>query len=196
MEEKYNKFIRNDIATFSKDIDTLRYLVRYQNVPRINEESVLEHVAATALFCLKLREYYNFNLEIALKTALVHDCSEARLSDIPHNIKIANPQLLTAFNAAEEKINKEMLSDEAAKLISEFNDGITPEGLIVQLSDVLSVILYARAELAVHNDVFNYIAIKALDRVKQVLEKLKPYLNPSYTNEQIVNKINQIVDIY
>jgi len=91
MEEKYNKFIRNDIATFSKDIDTLRYLVRYQNVPRINEESVLEHVAATALFCLKLREYYNFNLEIALKTALVHDCSEARLSDIPHNIKIANP---------------------------------------------------------------------------------------------------------
>ncbi len=29
MSEDYRKFIRNDIATFAKDIDILRSLVRY-----------------------------------------------------------------------------------------------------------------------------------------------------------------------
>ena len=196
MEKIYNKFIRNDIATFSKDVDTLRYLVRYQNVPRVNEESVLEHIGATSLLCLKLREYYTFDLEKALKTSLVHDISESRLSDIPHNIKIANPDLLNAFEKAEDKVNREILSDEAAEYIHNFNNGSTPEGLAVQLADILSVVLYARAELAVHNDVFNYIAIKAIERCKQVVQQLEPYINPTYTSSQIMNKINQIINIY
>ena len=36
----YNKFIRNDIATFSRDIDVLRSLIRYQNCNRLVNESV------------------------------------------------------------------------------------------------------------------------------------------------------------
>ena len=50
--------------------------------------------------------------------------------------------------------------------------------------------LYANAEIKSGNKVFNYIAIKALDRVKCVLSKLEPFTNKAYTNEQIVNKIN------
>lgn len=193
---EYKKFIRNDIATFSKDIDTLRHLIRYQNCPRLINESVAEHSWYTSVLVLKLREYYKFNLEIALKTALVHDCMESKISDIPHNIKQANPELAKAIEHAEDNITRSMLSDEAFELMKAFNSGSTPEGLACQLGDVLSVVLYANAEIKAGNSTFNYIAIKAISRCKEVIDKFDEYRNPEYTKEQIMNKINQIVNIY
>ena len=126
----YNKFIRNDIATFSKDIDVLRSLIRYQNCNRLVNESVAEHSFYVAVFVLKLREYYDFNLEVALKTALIHDIPEARISDIPHNIKLANPEVAAALEKAEEKVTIDMLSEEANALLKSFNHGDTVEGKI------------------------------------------------------------------
>lgn len=192
----YKKFIKNDIATFSKDIDVLRNLIRYQNVHRQVNESVAEHSFYVASFVLKLREYYDFNLEKALKMALIHDWPESSISDVPHNIKKANPNLAAALEEAETKVFKEKMSDEAVELIASFNHGTTPEGLACQLADVLSVVLYANAELKSGNQVFNYIAIKAIARCKEIVEKFDTYRNATYTKEQIINKINQIVNIY
>lgn len=126
----YSKFIRNDIATFSKDVDVLRSLIRYQNCNRLVNESVAEHSFYVAVFVLKLREYYDFNLEVALKTALIHDIPEARISDIPHNIKLANPEVAAALEKAEEKVTVDMLSEEANALLKSFNHGDTVEGKI------------------------------------------------------------------
>lgn len=192
----YNKFIRNDIATFSKDVDVLRSLIRYQNCNRLVNESVAEHSFYVAVFVLKLREYYDFNLEVALKTALIHDIPEARISDIPHNIKIANPEVAAALEKAEEKVTIDMLSEEANTLLKSFNHGDTVEGKICQLADVLSVVLYANDEIKCGNRIFNYIAIKAIARCKQIVASLEAHLNNNYTQEQIMNKINQIVNIY
>ena len=194
--EKYKKFIKNDIATFAKDIDILRSLVRYQNCHRNVNETVAEHSFYVAILVLKLREYYNFNLETALKTALVHDCAEAAISDVPHNIKMQNPKLAEALEEAETNVTKEMLSDEALQLIRQFNHSETPEGLVCQLGDILSVVMYANAELTSGNKVFNYIAIKAIERCKEVVKKLEPFINPAYSSSQIMNKINQIINIY
>lgn len=192
----YSKFIRNDIATFSKDVDVLRSLIRYQNCNRLVNESVAEHSFYVAVFVLKLREYYDFNLEVALKTALIHDIPEARISDIPHNIKIANPEVAAALEKAEEKVTVDMLSEEANVLLKSFNHGDTVEGKICQLADVLSVVLYANDEIKCGNRIFNYIAIKAIARCKEIVASLEAHLNNSYTQEQIMNKINQIVNIY
>lgn len=194
--EEYKKFIKNDIATFAKDIDILRSLVRYQNCHRNVNETVAEHSFYVAILVLKLREYYNFNLELALKTALVHDVMESKISDVPHNIKLQNPKLADALEEAETNVTKEMLSDEALTLIRQFNHGETPEGLACQLGDILSVVMYANAELTSGNKVFNYIAIKAIERCKEVVKKLEPYINPTYTSSQIMNKINKIINIY
>ena len=192
----YSKFIRNDIATFSKDVDVLRSLIRYQNCNRLVNESVAEHSFYVAVFVLKLREYYDFNLEVALKTALIHDIPEARISDIPHNIKLANPEVAAALEKAEEKVTIDMLSEEANTLLKSFNHGDTVEGKICQLADVLSVVLYANDEIKCGNRIFNYIAIKAIARCKDIVASLEAHLNKSYTQEQIMNKINQIVNIY
>ena len=192
----YGKFIRNDIATFSKDVDVLRSLIRYQNCNRLVNESVAEHSFYVAVFVLKLREYYDFNLEVALKTALIHDIPEARISDIPHNIKLANPEVAAALEKAEEKVTVDMLSEEANTLLKSFNHGDTVEGKICQLADVLSVVLYANDEIKCGNRIFNYIAIKAIARCKEIVASLEAHLNNNYTQEQIMNKINQIVNIY
>ena len=196
MSEDYKKFIRNDIATFAKDIDILRSLVRYQNCHRNINETVAEHSFYVAAFVLKLREYYEFDLQAALKTALIHDIMEARISDVPHNIKMKNVKLADALEEAETNVLNEMFYQEAKSLLDDFNHGNNAVGLVVQLADILSVVLYANAEIKSGNKVFNYLAIKALDRVKCVLSKLEPFMNKAYTNQQIVNKINQIVDIY
>ena len=182
MSNEYKKFIKNDIATFSKDIDILRSLVRYQNCHRNVNETVAEHSFYVAILVLKLREYYNFNLEVALKTALVHDVMESKISDVPHNIKIQNPKLAEALEEAETNVTRDMLSDEALTLIRQFNHGETPEGLACQLGDILSVVMYANAELTSGNKVFNYIAIKAIERCKEVVKKLEPYINPAYNS--------------
>lgn len=192
----YNKFIKTDIATFSKNINILRNLIRYQNVHRNINESVAEHSFYVSIFILKLREYYNFNLEVALKTALIHDVSESYISDIPHNIKMENPALADAILQAEEKVTKSMFYCEAHDLIRNFNNGSTPEGLACQLADILSVVLYANAEIKSGNTVFNYIAIKAIARCKEVIDKFDFNRNLKYSKEQILNKINQIVNIY
>lgn len=145
---------------------------------------------------MKLREYYDFNLELALKTALIHDFAEAAISDVPHNIKTSNMNLMNALAQAEEKVNKDKLSDEAAELVSEFNNGSTPEGIACQLADILSVVLYANDEIKSGNRMFNYIAIKAIARCKEVVERFDKFRNSKYTKAQIMNKINQIVNIY
>lgn len=89
-----------------------------------------------------------------------------------------------------------MFSDEAAELMKNFNGGTTPEGLAVQLADVLSVVLHAHSELDAGNKVFNYIAIKTVVRCKDIVEKFDACRKPLYTKDQIMNKINQIVNIY
>ena len=192
----YNKFIRNDIATFSRDIDVLRSLIRYQNCNRLVNESVAEHSFYVASFVMKLREYYDFNLERALKMALIHDIPESRISDVPHNIKTANPKLSAALEEAENKVLNDMFYPEGVTLVADFNRTVSPEGKVCALADVLSVVLYANDEIKCGNKVFNYIAIKAIARCKEIVKSLEPQLNKTYTQEQIMNKIDQIVNIY
>lgn len=192
----YNKFIRNDIATFSRDIDVLRSLIRYQNCNRLVNESVAEHSFYVASFVMKLREYYDFNLERALKMALIHDIPESRISDVPHNIKMANPKLSAALEEAENKVLNDMFYPEGVTLVADFNRTVSPEGKVCALADVLSVVLYANDEIKCGNKVFNYIAIKAIARCKEIVKSLEPQLNKTYTQEQIMNKIDQIVNIY
>ena len=192
----YNKFIRNDIATFSRDIDVLRSLIRYQNCNRLVNESVAEHSFYVAAFVMKLREYYDFKLEKALKMALIHDIPESKISDVPHNIKASNPQLAIALEEAENKVLNAMFYPEGVTLVADFNGIVSPEGKVCALADVLSVVLYANDEIKCGNRVFNYIAIKAIARCKELVDKLDEYRNKTYTKEQIMNKINQIVNIY
>lgn len=188
--------ISSDLKTYISKIDILRSLIRYQNCLRNVNESVAEHSFYVAAIILKLYEYYNFDLETALVTALIHDIPECEISDIPHPIKERNKDLMEIVDRIEIKTITNILSEDAAELLKHFNDGDTIEGLICQLADILSVIIYASDELKSGNKVFNYIAIKSLNRVYEVTNKLETAIKEPYTKETISNIINQIVNIY
>ena len=89
-----------------------------------------------------------------------------------------------------------MFYPEGVTLGADFNGTVSAEGKVCALADVLSVVLYADDEIKCGNRVFNYIAIKAIARCKELLDKLDDIRNTAYTKEQIMNKINQIVNIY
>lgn len=163
--EVIEKLLANeDLTHFAKSIDKLRFITRYATAPRSSRESVAEHSYYVAAYVLKLAQYYNFDVTKALALALMHDYSEAYISDVPHPIKAQNPDLAIALEKAEEKVVKGHLSDMMAEILGEFNALSGPEGLVCVLADVMSVVSYAKYEMELGNSSY----------MKQVYEKTKP----------------------
>lgn len=194
--EKDNDFhINVDIQPYIANIDRLRTLVRYQTSLRNIGESVAEHSFYVAALVLKLHDYYDFNLEKALITALIHDIPEGSMSDVPFPIKEKHPELSKVLEDIEEDIMISKLSNEANELLKHFNAFDTPEGLVCRLADILSVVIYASDEIKTGNRFFNYIAFKAQKRCDDTLKMLEKYIKLPYTKTLIEDKIHQIMNI-
>ena len=191
-----NAFISADFKTYIDQIDILRLLIRYQNCLKNVKESVAEHSFYVAAIVLKLHQYYEFNLETALTTAIIHDIPEAFMSDVPYTIKQKHEKLSKALDEVEADVTKSFLSEKANELLNHFNKCDTPEGLVCRLADIISVILYSADEIKTGNKIFNYIAIKTLKRCNDTMQMLESYIKEPYTKEQISEKINQIINIY
>lgn len=183
--------INQNLADYLLDIDNLRSITRFQTAPRNARETVAEHSFYVTAIVLKLHDYFDFNLEVALKTALMHDYSEVYISDVPHTIKAANKELADSLEAAETKINEAKLSNDYAQYILEFNTCATAEGCMVALADVLSVLMYSRYEVKLGNkEYMREVYHRSFRRVNEVLKKAEKYLLPCYTTIDIINLID------
>ena len=191
-----NAFINADFKNYTSQIDILRLLVRYQNCLKNLKESVAEHSFYVAAIVLKLHQYYEFNLEQAIVTAIIHDIPEAFMSDVPYTIKQKHENLSKVLDEVEEDVTKSFLSEQANELLKHFNNCDTPEGLVCRLADIISVVMYSADEIKTGNKIFNYIAIKTLKRCNDTMIMLEKYVRKPYTKEQISEKINQIINIY
>lgn len=175
--------IKSDLGTFIKNIDKLRNLVRYQSAPRVYSETVAEHSFFVSAYVLKLYDYYNFDLQKALHLALLHDYAEVFISDVPHPIKESFPKLKQELENAEIEIVKEHLSEEFSTMINEFNNNTSPEGIIVNMADVLSVISYSSYEINLGNSEYmNHVYKKAFERLSKLINLSQPYLKDSSKN--------------
>ena len=74
---------------------------------KIISESVAEHSYFVAVLTLKLHDDYEFDLEKALKMALVHDIPELHLSDVTHDVKRNFPKLADEVTKAEYVIMRD-----------------------------------------------------------------------------------------
>lgn len=154
MEDQYQKLINESFFDYARSVDKLRNIIRYATAPRTSSESVAEHSFFVASYVLKLYEYYDFNLQKALSMALLHDFSEAYISDVPHPVKAGNPELNEALEKAERKVNAQYLSEEVANWIEEMNHLSSYEGMICVLADVISVVTYAKYEMDLGNKAY------------------------------------------
>lgn len=186
--------IKASLSEYLLSVDNLRNLKRYQTAPRISTESVAEHSFFVTAYILKLNDYFDFNLEKALKMAILHDFAESYISDVPHPIKQKFPIIREQLDHAEYEVNSEFIGKEFANSIVEFNECSSIEGIIVALSDILSVISYSKYEIELGNshymkDVYD----KATDRLRKVLYKAIPYLKNDINIDNILDEINNFM---
>ena len=92
----------NKIIKELEKLYSLKHIIRYNNLPRIKDESVAEHSYFVALIVARLHQYYNFNLEKALLMAIVHDIFEVHISDVPRNVKMNYPKLKNIMDEIED----------------------------------------------------------------------------------------------
>ena len=93
--------INSKLGNYLLNVNNLRNLTRYQTAPRVSSESVAEHSFFVAAYVLKLYDYYNFNLEKALRMALLHDFNEVFISDVPFPIKSKYKEINKELEKAE-----------------------------------------------------------------------------------------------
>lgn len=152
-----------------KYLYSLKNMKRYNNTMTIKDESVAEHSFFVALFTLFIsieRGESNDQLLKNLIIALCHDLPEIEISDIPHNIKVKNPELNKLVENEEVEWYDKYMPTEIKKIVE--ND--FKMGNDVLLADVLSVVQYCNNEIALGNNNFKEILDDANQRVNN-LEK-------------------------
>ena len=188
--------INSNLTDYIYNVNNLRNLTRYQAAPRVSSESVAEHSFFVAAYVLKLHDYYDFNLEKALRMALLHDFNEVFVSDVPFPIKSKYKELNKALEKAEYGVNCEYIGEDFAEEMKEFNNMTSPEGIIVELGDVLSVVSYSKHEIGLGNsaymkDVYN----RSIPRYTRILTKAEKYLREGYNTDMIIQEISNFMEM-
>lgn len=178
--------INSSLSQYMTEIDGLRTITRYNTAAKVSQESVAEHSYYVAAYILKLDEFYKFNEKKALEVALLHDAAEVFISDVPHPIKAAFPKLAEELDKAEYKVNVDHFSKELADDLGEFNTLATPEGIIVALADIMSVLSYAKYEIKLGNSEYMWAVYEgAIDRLKKCLKSADPFLKEGFTTPMV-----------
>ena len=177
-KQLYNKFIRNDIATFSRDIDVLRSLIRYQNCNRLVNESVAEHSFYVAFKVYELGYKFgidNNRIAKAAKIALCHDCGEIYTGDLPHSLKMYSPEI----KKIAENLEVELISENFKFFADDFKSFANRDDEIVctlvEAADCLDVIMFIDREEQLGNkdeDIFQ-IRAESSERFINLTNKLK-----------------------
>ena len=163
------------LSNFVDDVYILKALTRYNNKFKIISESVAEHSYFVAVLTLKMHDDYNFNLEEALKMALIHDIPELHLSDVTHDVKRNFPKLAQEVTNAEYVIMKHKYPQWFTEF-KKFEDQESVEALVVKMADNLSCVQYATAEMELGNKGYmKEVAQNAGKRVVECEKELQKY---------------------
>jgi len=161
-----------DINNLIHKIYIMRDLKRYNNAFRIKDESVAEHSYFVAMSVLLLNQIYNFDLNKAIQMALVHDCGEPFITDVPHDVKERFVELRNVLEDSEKIAIKEEYPREIFDLFCEFEIGNTLEALVVELADVISCIQFSSSEVNLGNGYMKRVLVESVIRKEELELKL------------------------
>lgn len=135
-------------------------MIRYNHRYRLQDENVATHSFFVSLFCLKIMAKLNLDSATerqVLILAALHDTPESRTSDIPHDVKVQNPEMREILSKIEDKYFDERwkayksIVCEPSKLVH----------AIVKLADSYSVYQYCTNENTLGNVSDEIMKIKA-----------------------------------
>lgn len=169
------KEITND--EFFMEVYRLKNLNRYVNWNRVKDETVAEHsyfvVLFTDLICTELDVCQSVRTK-ALRMGMIHDLPEIELSDIPHPVKAKNKGLKMVLNELEIDFMEHYFENVLYKdYLIEYNCMDTPESLIVQMADVLSVLQYCISEKQLGNKTMSGIYEDTVKRAELINNKIE-----------------------
>lgn len=174
-----NKIISEEVSDFYDKYYGLSYIIRYSNVIRIKDESVAEHSFYTALICMKLADYYSFNVAPTVTMALVHDIIEVDVDDITHKTKKMFPKVARAIKDSERFLVDELVysSPVIGNALNNYmyeEDLFVVEKTIVQLADIIQCSQYANHEIKLGNENMREVYDESIRRRKEIQRILKP----------------------
>ena len=137
--------IRKTVQEHLDALYNMKHIVRYNNVQKIQTESVAEHSFFVMAAVLELYSFYDFNLGDALTMALVHDYPEIYVDDVAHPVKKAYPEVAKALKIAEIK-SLERFNPTVGHYFTRYAKHDCIESLVVNLADMLSVMQYCKSE--------------------------------------------------
>jgi len=153
----------------------LTYIVRYSNVPRVNNEDVAQHSFLVAAILFQLHMEYKFNLGDALELAVAHDILESETSDVCHLLKKEHPDLYTALKKAEkEAAIRFPISIQIA--IERYDENKSIEAKVVHLADAMQCQQYAENEIRLgSNHYFKEVRSNSIKRINFLKAELSQF---------------------
>lgn len=129
-------------------LSRLSNMKRFNNSIHMHDENVAEHSFYVALYSMEICNILRINGElrsVIIERALIHDVHEIELSDIPHDVKAKNPEILDFCLKFEEDYNNKNFPKIMAR-----QDNLRHEldfiQNVVELADIISVKQYSLQE--------------------------------------------------
>ena len=165
---------KSQMIKYLSETYKLKTLIRYNNTPRIENESIAEHMYFVILIVYKLYDEYRFDLHIAMRMALFHDIPEIYLSDMPNNTKTLFPEIAVAVRN-NQRAASNMLDSTMTPFIEDYENQKTIEAKVVKLADLLSILQYTGQEAKLGNQYMKHIYNQVTVEVDDHLAKIKEY---------------------
>lgn len=167
--------IIDSTTKFLEEVYSLKHIIRYNNIPKICQESVAEHTFFVTAIVLDLNKYYKFNLERAIIMATIHDFIESYIGDITRDVKNKYKVMAEAIEIAEKEAWPQFYP-EYVEYINELEEQKTVTSKIVKLADVLSVVQYTKTEIKLGNSGYiQDVLEKSLKIVKEKFKELEEF---------------------
>lgn len=139
---------------------SLSYLARYNNRPRIKDESVATHSFFVSLHCVKLIEKieslgYSLSCEERYKilsSAILHDVGETITSDVPYDVKQMNASVRDVLETIEQEYLSMKFGNSFCVQTADENDkDLNLVKAILKVADTLSVLQFCLNEMRLGN---------------------------------------------
>jgi len=161
------------------------YVLRYSSIPTIRQEYLGEHMYYASLYSyLIATEFINKGYDIdmgkLLSESLLHDVEESVTGDVLRIVKHSDPILLDILKRIGSEAMKSISEDLGLDVFSAWSDakGQNPEGTILKVADLLTVIAYLMEELQKGNTLVNPVVREVSMHINKVLDHRDDYVLP------------------
>lgn len=155
----------------------LSHVYRYSSIPTIRKESVAEHTAYVALYCLVvakdlIKQGHEVDIGKLLEKSLVHDLDESSTGDFLRHVKYGHPELKRILDEVSLSMMKDLEDQVGVDLVSSWStakcEGI--EGDILEVVDLFQVISYVTEEVDLGNLHVLHILPECCSFISKVIE--------------------------